>query len=225
MQASNTTKITTYKNNIIGFLTIILLVVVPMIILWIYGGEFNLSHNNWLVASYGKGWGTISEDGTIGFGVNIGNIVTSYQPYIIGLAILIFANLVYILFIYLRITKISNFNFLNGIWLMCFGILISGLIYPKTDKDLSWVIIVRALIAIAGFIIGFFISNIIVNKFLIKTKLGQEYGFNILREEKESSEYINKNIIPLKHDLKQNKKKTQIKVNQTKKDKEKKNKK
>ena len=42
---------------------------------------------------------------------------------------------------------------------------------------------------------------------------------NILKEEKESSEYINKNIVPLKHDLKQNKKKTQIKVNQTKKNK------
>lgn len=216
MQQTTSNNKLSFKTSIIPVAIILLLVVVPMLVLWAYGGEFNESHNNWLVAANGKFWG-IGTDGSYGFWKNSGNLVTSYEPYLISVCIFIFANVVYITLAWFRVIKMSSFNFLNGTWLMLFVLIVSGLLYPKNASDTSWIIIVRCIVTILGFAFGWFVSSLILSKVLVNTKLGQEYALLILDEETKAEKYVKENISPYKHDLKQHKKKTYVTIkNKTK---------
>ncbi|MGL4948676.1 MAG: hypothetical protein ACRC42_04870 [Mycoplasma sp.] len=191
-----------YKNFILTKLMIIsLTLVIPMILVWVFIGELNISQNNWLVGEFGKKWG-ILETGDLGFGINNGNAIVSWEPFVISFSILLASCLVYFICLKFDQIEVSFISIIFGTWAMLFAILISGLLCPNPKDYTSdiWKIIVRVIIIAIGFLVGFFSVNFIMTKVSIKTKYGFSMINRIIEKDKESIKYAQDNKITKKVD-------------------------
>ncbi len=213
LQTQNTYTKTKYPNWILfGMITIFLFL--PLLITWIYAGEWNEGHHNWLVANskLARYWMLNPATNTYGFSKNLtGTSHVSWEPFVIPLFIWI-ANLgLYTLTSWLKWTKVNGYNFLNGIFLLCYIAIVSGLWYPNEDNK-TLVITGRVLVVSISFFVGFVISVFVVNNWVVKTSIGTEYGIELINDELNKQQYIKENIEPYKHNIAKHQKKTTVKV-------------
>lgn len=186
------------------FVIIFLGIFIPILITWLYAGEINLSKNNWLVALNGKMWGLVlNANGDQYWGYGISKVWSiSWQPFIIGFAILIFNILVWIILLKFRLTKINFLTHIVSTWMLFYLILITG----SLTYNMSWTIPVRILIIIVGYFIFFIGINYLNNRIILKTSFAVNFGNEIIENEIENQEYANKNLKNKKD--KSNRKKT-----------------
>ncbi len=211
--------------NWILFGMIVLLLVIPMVITWIYAGEWNEGHNNWLVANskLARYWAANNEGKWDFYQNSTGQAYVSWQPFVIPIIIWIVTLSIYTLTSYLKWTKINGYNFINGLFLMFYITIISGLWYPTLNDDGSsnqtLIISGRILIVALSFFIGFIVSLFFVNKVLVNTSLGYDYANELISDELNKQDYVNKNVTPYKHDIRKHEKKTKVTVTSKTKDK------
>ncbi len=186
------------------FVIIFLGIFIPILITWLYVGEINLSKNNWLVALNGKMWGLVlNENGDQYWGYGISKVWSiSWQPFIIGFAILLFNILAWIILLKFRLTKINFLTHIVSTWMLFYLILITG----SLTYNMSWTIPVRILIIIVGYFIFFIGINYLNNHIILKTSFAANFGNEIIKNEIENQEYANKYLKNKKD--KSNRKKT-----------------
>ena len=186
------------------FVIIFLGIFIPILITWLYAGEINLSKNNWLVALNGKMWGLVlNENGDQYWGYGISKVWSiSWQPFIIGFAILLFNILAWIILLKFRLTKINFLTHIVSTWMLFYLILITG----SLTYNMSWTIPVRILIIIVGYFIFFIGINYLNNRIILKTSFAANFGNEIIKNEIENQEYANKYLKNKKD--KSNRKKT-----------------
>ena len=186
------------------FVIIFLGIFIPILITWLYVGEINLSKNNWLVALNGKMWGLVlNENGDQYWGYGISKVWSiSWQPFIIGFAILLFNILAWIILLKFRLTKINFLTHIVSTWMLFYLILITG----SLTYNMSWTIPVRILIIIVGYFIFFIGINYLNNRIILKTSFAANFGNEIIKNEIENQEYANKYLKNKKD--KSNRKKT-----------------
>ena len=186
------------------FVIIFLGIFIPILITWLYVGEINLSKNNWLVALNGKMWGLVlNENGDQYWGYGISKVWSiSWQPFIIGFAILLFNILAWIILLKFRLTKINFLTHIVSTWMLFYLILITG----SLTYNMNWTIPVRILIIIVGYFIFFIGINYLNNRIILKTSFAANFGNEIIKNEIENQEYANKYLKNKKD--KSNRKKT-----------------
>ncbi len=224
IQSQNTYTKTKYPNWILCGIIVICLVL-PLIITWVFAGEWNEGHNNWLVANskLARYWMLNPATNTYGFSKNLtGKAYISWQPFVIPLFIWIINLGLYTLTSWLRWTKVNGYNFINGLFLFCYIGIVSGLWYPNEEGKTTLIITARVLIISISFFVGFILSVFIVNNWIVNTKLGSEYGAELINDEIDKQKYIKENIEPYKHSIYKQQKKTSVKVKEIDKSKKKK---
>ncbi len=157
------------SNGFAKFLFVVLFILLPMLLIWLFLGEINLSTDNMLVPINGKRWGNVNGQDNDGFGYNnTGSIQTSWIIYVAMLAVLGGSLLVFILFTYITPwIKGDTFPFIMSTWFGFFILVVSGLIYIA---NLMWlVIIIRLMLISISFLVGFATFNWITNRWLVRS--------------------------------------------------------
>ncbi|MGL4950790.1 MAG: hypothetical protein ACRC4M_03090 [Mycoplasma sp.] len=151
-----------------------------------------MSQNNWLVAEFGKKWGVLA-NGNIGFGINSGSMIVSWEPFVYSVLVLIVATIIYLIMVRFTWLDIPFYSIIFSTWLTFFAVLVSGLLYtnPNDFKGDIWKIIVRIICISVSFVIGFFSTNFIITKISLNSKNGFKYVEKIIRQENESREFLN----------------------------------
>ncbi len=206
------------------FLSVLLLVIIPFVIVWALVGEFNALDQNWLIARGQSVWHGLISDKNIDFiadkyhifsaredfrgylerflGQNISILSdwTFFNPLILAP---LFGALIIGLFypMLFNATKVSGLDvepFAAGSSFLMFGFILTGLI-PVWSQDSIMLILYFAVRVILAFILGilsFMLTNFIVNKYLST----REYSTDIIYGYK----FIDKENAPAKSILKKN---------------------
>jgi len=206
------------------FVSVLVLVFIPFLVLWLLCGEINLLENNWLIARNASVWhGMVTVDKIPELVAKYGqfrpNLDTMLQDWLIQhpnqqasidcaftvfnpimlaplLGLLAWSVAYPIIFNGFKLSGLDVLPFSTGVGFICFITIISGLIPQWGQNLLSIYWIVRILISFVGGIIVFFISNRIINKWLST----RDYGFDLVFGFKE----IDRQTANTKQQLKEN---------------------
>lgn len=188
-----------YSSNqyIYKLLIILLLIFVPMVILFLFGGEINLNQQNWLVATWGKEWGLLN-DNTYGFGVNPDGPIISWEPFVYSIVVIFATTIIFFVLYKLKKLDLSFYTLIFSSWFVLFIILITGLLYPSPNGEEIWKIFVRIIIIVISFVIVFFPLNSILNSIMARSKNAENYTKKIIDKEIVANDYIKSNIDVMK---------------------------
>lgn len=186
---------------------------VPMLILWLYGGEINLNKENWLVGEQGKKWGEL-KDGTIGYGINSDSAIIQWMPFVIAIGIIAAITVIFLFLVKFKLLEINFYSILFATWFMLFTVILTGLLSksPLNNDDI-WKIFVRLICIVISFPLAFFILNLIMIRIVLYSNSAVEYAKMIIHDEQVSQSYIKTDITDIKPKLK-NKKVTEIEVDE-----------
>lgn len=201
------------------FVSVLLLVIIPFIIVWALVGEFNALDQNWLIAKGQSVWhGLVTND-------NIDIIANKYQIFYDGnlteelskhinenMSILsawtffnplILAPLFGALIIGLsypmlfNVSKVSGLDvqpFATGSSFLMFSMILTGLIPVWSQNAMMLIIyfVVRLIISFIFGILSFMLTNFLVNKYLSTREYSADiiYGYKFIDKENEPAKSI-----------------------------------
>ncbi len=177
------------------FLSVLVLVFVPFLIVWLLCGEFNLLNSDWLIAKNASVWHGIVEGEKIdelanryyiyfsaggvdalraellnwvGQNASINAYRTFFNPILLAPLLGLFAwAIIYpIIFNAIKVSGLDVLPFSVGVGSFMFSLIISGLIDQWGQDLLAVYWLTRIVIAIAITFFFFLLTNLIVNKFL-----------------------------------------------------------
>lgn len=198
------------------FLSVLVLVFVPFLIVWLLSGEFNLLGNDWLIAKGASVWhGYVTEDninllaeryakfhingyeGLLdelrsfldGRGASIDSFKTFFNPVILAplICLLVWSFAYPILFNALKLSGLDVLPFSFGIGGFMFILAISGLMDHWTPNLIALYWIVRILIAVIGTITIFIISNYFINQYIANSSYATDFYFGYKSIDKENA--------------------------------------
>lgn len=173
------------------FLSVLVLVFIPFLIVWLLSAEFNLLGNDWLIAKNASVWhGVIQADqvehlalryakfyvgdlsaalnANVGKSMSIDSSFTFFNPIILAplFGLLVWSFIYPIIFNATKVSGVDVLPFSFGIGTFMFVLIISGLMdqWGQSLAPVYW--LVRIVIAAAATFVVFMITNLCVNKFL-----------------------------------------------------------
>ena len=184
------------------FVSILVFVLIPFIIVWILCGEFNALDHNWLIAKGQSVWHGIVKEGNIDYLVykyhifyagtqeqlandlfarlNQNTSITSgytfFSPIILLplLMLFVFSICYPIIFNATKVSGLDIVPFSDSLGMFCLSFILSGLI-PVWNPFVIY-IVVRIIIGFSLAIATFFLTNFCVNKYLVS----RDYGYDLI---------------------------------------------
>lgn len=187
------------------FISVLVLVFIPFLIVWLLCGEFNLLNCDWLIAKNASVWhGMVNAEAItdlatkyahyfqggyhsllielnkwIGQNASINSSFTFFNPVIMAPLICLFVwSLAYpIIFNATKISGIDILPFSAGIGTFMLILIITGLMDQWGQNLLAVYWIVRVLIAVVGTITVFLIANYFVNQYIANSNYAADFYF------------------------------------------------
>lgn len=199
------------------FLSVLVLVFVPFLIVWLLCGEFNLLHNDWMIAQGASVWhGTITADTDLndlvknfikfwdpslgdmleklksvigGNPISIDSYRTFFDPIVLAplLCLLGFGVGYPLILNAFKVSGLDILPFSISFSIFMFTLILSGLI-PQWGQNLMAVYwLVRIVIAAAATFLIFILTNYITNKFIASRPYAGDMYFGYKAAEKQNA--------------------------------------
>lgn len=188
------------------FLSVLVLVFIPFLIVWLLSGEFNLLDNDWLIAKGTSVWhGTVTNDNIdylankyyiyfssngvealktellnwVGKSASIDTYKAFFEPIILVplLGLLVWSFAWPIIFNATKVSGLDVLPFSFGIGTFMIVLIITGLMNQWGQDLMAVYWLVRIVIAVACTLVIFFLSNYCVNKFLASRPYAMDIYF------------------------------------------------
>ena len=182
------------------FVSVLVLVIIPFLIVLLLVGDVNLLEKNWIIAKNASVWhGTISNDiipdlvrkyqqftnvdlasvlpGMVGESKSIDAYKMFFNPIVLAplLGLLVWSIVYPMIFNATKVSSLDVLPFSTAAGIFMFSLIISGLIPQWGQQAIAWYWVVRVVIGFVAAIIFFIIANVLTNKFL----LTRDYGFDM----------------------------------------------
>ncbi|XQP55096.1 MAG: hypothetical protein ACOQNV_03105 [Mycoplasmoidaceae bacterium] len=194
------------------FLSVLVLVFVPFLIVWLLSGEFNLLNNDWLIAKNTSVWHGVIQANQIqhlveryskyttwdlqsflsshvGESWSIDSSFTFFNPLILAplLCLLAWSFAYPIIFNATKVSGIDVLPFSFGIGSFMIILILTGLMDQWGQNLLPVYWIVRTLIALVGMATVFILSNYFVNQYIANSNYAADFYFGYKTIDKENA--------------------------------------
>lgn len=199
------------------FLSVLVLVFIPFLIVWLLSGEFNLLNNDWLIAKNTSVWHGVVEQSKIDYLANtygkfyfggvealklklteaataggqwsIDSSFTFFNPVILAplLCLLAWSFAYPIIFNATKVSGIDVLPFSFGIGSFMTILILTGLMDQWGQNLMAVYWIVRILIAIVGMATIFILSNYFVNQYIANSNYAADFYFGYKTIDKENA--------------------------------------